>query len=1087
VTVGLPLPAGRVRDVGTLTVLSADLEHALPLQCEPLEHWPDGSVRWVLLDWLLPAGATEAVLAVRERGEGVPPSCPAGILSARGGEDGLTSSVDQPHGAHNAGETPASRGEGVPPSCPAGILPARGGEGDLTSSVDQPHGAHNAGETPATRGEGVPPSCVAGILPARSGEDGLTSSVDQANGTHNAGETPASQEAPATQEPPSAVEAATPAATTEPPATTTEPSADANSPAHANPPADTKPFVDPKPFANATPFIDTETSRRFAGSVSAAVMRLMAQMQANTASEPEDDSDVPAAEDVETLDAVAVTDEPATAHNVATTRNFTTLYAAAMAQAASPPHPAAVAIAQANRKPPVHAIFLPASGKPWSAVRLADGRGLIVEAEDQAGETFWAKWHDVREETDGPVRRSIHAIGRLTGPSGELAEVELRLHTFAGTPAARAELTVRNPRASSHPGGCWDLGNDGSIYFRRLTAALGGPWRQTAVSAQPDLPAGTVAGNWTLWQASSGKPNWKSSNHVNRRHEIPLPFRGYRLATARSTREGLHATPLVIARGSGASVGLAVENFWQNFPQSVESRDGNLLYHLFPPQMPDVQELSGGEQKTWTFHWAAGGESMSAESLAWCREQAVVTAEPEYYASTGALPNFVTTSDGDPAYGALVDAALDGDDTFEHKRDVLDEYGWRHFGDIYGDHEAVFAKGDSPMVSHYNNQYDAVLGMALQGLRSGDGRWMTASGELARHVIDIDVYHTAADKSAYNGGMFWHTVHYIDADTTGHRTYPAASRRGGGPSPGHLYTSGLMYTYWLTGDRWARGAAIGLGQFVIDCDDGSKTVFRHLSRRHTGLATESAPDYHGPGRASGNALNALLDAHRLSGEPRFLDKAQQIIRRCIHPADDFTQLNLLDTERRWFYTMFLQSLGKFLDYKADLGQLDAMYAYARASLLHYAQWMAANEYPYLDKPENLEFPTETWAAQDMRKSEVFAYAVRHAEAEDREWFRERCEFFFRDAVGRLTTMPTRTLARPVVLLLTNGLMCQYLRLHPDAATPAPAKPHSPASFGAPMDFRPQKRVAIQRAKMIAAVGAVVFVAVVAAVVWWWVR
>jgi len=42
-------------------------------------------------------------------------------------------------------------GEGVSPSCPAGILPARGGEAGVTSSGVQVHGAHNAGETPATR------------------------------------------------------------------------------------------------------------------------------------------------------------------------------------------------------------------------------------------------------------------------------------------------------------------------------------------------------------------------------------------------------------------------------------------------------------------------------------------------------------------------------------------------------------------------------------------------------------------------------------------------------------------------------------------------------------------------------------------------------------------------------------------------------------------------------------------------------------------------------------------------------------------------------------------------------------------------
>ena len=91
--------------------------------------------------------------------------------------------------------------------------------------------------------------------------------------------------------------------------------------------------------------------------------------------------------------------------------------------------------------------------------------------------------------------------------------------------------------------------------------------------------------------------------------------------------------------------------------------------------------------------------------------------------------------------------------------------------------------------------------------------------------------------------------------------------------------------------------------------------------------------------------------------------------------------NLLDAENRWFYTMFLQSLGCYLDYKAERGEIDSMYAYSRANLLHYARWMADHEYPYLEKPEILEYPTETWAAQDMRKSEIFKYATKHATGE----------------------------------------------------------------------------------------------------------
>ena len=75
--------------------------------------------------------------------------------------------------------------------------------------------------------------------------------------------------------------------------------------------------------------------------------------------------------------------------------------------------------------------------------------------------------------------------------------------------------------------------------------------------------------------------------------------------------------------------------------------------------------------------------------------------------------------------------------------------------------------------------------------------------------------------------------------------------------------------------------------------------------------------------------------------------------------------------------MFLQALGKYLEYRAERGLVDAKFDYARAVLLKYATWMCAHERPYLDTPERLEFPTETWAAQDIRKAAVFEFAARH--------------------------------------------------------------------------------------------------------------
>ena len=111
-----------------------------------------------------------------------------------------------------------------------------------------------------------------------------------------------------------------------------------------------------------------------------------------------------------------------------------------------------------------------------------------------------------------------------------------------------------------------------------------------------------------------------------------------------------------------------------------------------------------------------------------------------------------------------------------------------------------------------------------------------------------------------------------------------------------------MLHHFLTGDPLSRETAIELARWAIDMDDGRKTIFRWLAGGYTGHGTASGSSfYHGPGRAPANSLDMLLVGSRLTGEPEFLAKAEQIIRRCIHPADDIAARNLLDAENKWFY------------------------------------------------------------------------------------------------------------------------------------------------------------------------------------------
>jgi hypothetical protein len=716
-----------------------------------------------------------------------------------------------------------------------------------------------------------------------------------------------------------------------------------------------------------------------------------------------------------------------------------------------------------------------------------DGTALVIDITPHGRCTVTMS--DLVVEETNELRAVVRADGWASVPGGgRLIRTAVRMHFAVGSPTVRFDVTLRNPRRAAHAGGCWELGDPGSILLQEGSVTFALP--QSAASGilcspAPGSPSEIWERDFELYQDSSGGENWRASTHVNRDGALPLSFRGYRLRAGDRAAEGLRATPVVTLACGSRQLSLAMPRFWQNCPKAIEASRGLLSLRLFPRQFAGAHELQGGEQKTHTFFVAFDRDHVSGDPLAWACNPLLARATPADYCRTSAVPYLMPAAEQPTdAHSLLVNAAIDGDDTFCAKRERIDEYGWRHFGDLYADHEAVFHKGPQPLVSHYNNQYDAVAGCAYQFMRTGDPRWWMHLSDLASHVADIDVYRTDADKAAYNNGLFWHTFHYVDAGRATHRSYPRAEGvGGGGPSNEHNYARGLMLHYFLTGDAISRETAVGLAEWVIAMDDGGTTIFRWLARGATGLASSTfSPSYHGPGRGAAYSIDALLVGHQLTGDGRFLQKADTLIRRCIHPGDDIAARGLLDREGRWSYTVFLSTLGRYLDFKSESGSLDGMYTYARSSLLAYARWMAAHEYPYLERPEELEYPTETWVAQEMWKSDVFGFASRHADGDERARFIERSSFFFRQSVDTLSRMATRTLTRPVVLLMGRGFLHPFLQAHPDSTAPAPADGF--AAFAPPVTFVPQKVRAKKRLVGLVIFATVLLAAAIAALLTW---
>jgi len=690
--------------------------------------------------------------------------------------------------------------------------------------------------------------------------------------------------------------------------------------------------------------------------------------------------------------------------------------------------------------------------------------------QDVKGNKLTVKQSRPKIEESGPLHCSVLTTGTFNDNKGKFfANFTIRYSFWAGLSTVKVEFTLHNPKAALHAGGLWDLGDKGSIFFKDLSLKIGLTGEKPAVAWQVEPGQKTCyepCDRFVLHQNSSGGKNCDSPNHLNCNNEKTVSFSGYRVtATSRDQTkiyaEGQRATPWVKLSTTTGWIAGSTQDFWQNFPKSIKTANNAINISLFPEEQKHNFELQGGEKKRHTI-FLDFGTTISETNIKNYLQPVEVSVSPEWLEKAEAIPYLSAPGEHDSLkYQDYIQHIIEGKNSFFNKREIIDEYGWRNFGEQYADHEAVNHTGNAPFISHYNNQYDFILGAATHFFRSEDQRWRNLMVQQAKHLIDIDIYNTSEDKQSYNHGLFWHTDHYQEAGTCTHRTYSkkalaglsSKNAYGGGPSNEHNYSSGLLHYYYLTGDCEAQKTVIGLANWVISMDNGSKTIFGIIDEGATGLASQTVDvAYHKAGRGAGNCINTLIDAYRLTGKQRYMAKAEELLTRCIHPEDNIDALDLTEPELRWSYLVFLQSIGKYLDYKAELGEIDYHFHYARESLLHYATWMKEYEVPYKDVLHKVDIPTETWPAHDIRKCHIFFLAAKYCRKQDEEEYRQKAIFFFQRGLDDLLSFETAHLTRPLVIMAVYGQVYSYFMKKNCQFT---VPPHN-YNFGSPTDFIPQR-------------------------------
>ena len=635
--------------------------------------------------------------------------------------------------------------------------------------------------------------------------------------------------------------------------------------------------------------------------------------------------------------------------------------------------------------------------------------------------------HTIFHSDESVISTSVTVNAIATCAGRTLAKLTTVYHFFYESDSLRCEFTIHNPNPAQHDSGLWDLGDPGSLIFKSLKMGIEIEeieqlnWKDIHAdhwnSADPE--------NLSITQFSSGGKNWDSPVHKEQSNKVPFDIKGYIVShDQEKIDQGFRISPLLCIDKKNISCHAYIENFWQNFPKSLQVEKG-LHFHLFPEQKTHQHELQGGERKTHCMHINFG---VSGASVSDTYTPLEIRIDSGWIKNCNVL-NSMNSLEHTDYLQNIIQQGLEGDNNFFQKRENVDEYGWRNFGDLYADHESDLYSGTDIFVSHFNNQYDPLYGFLKQYLISEDYRWFKLADDLARHVIDIDIYHTQFDRDEYNNGLFWHTDHYLEAETSTHRSYSnrhpvnayEGHARGGGPGGQHCYTGGLLLHYLITGNTASRNALLELTNWVSKIYEGNGTLLDVL----VSVKNRNRPDLkniflnkYPLDRGTGNYINALLDSYYLNQQQSVIDLVAYIIKHTVHPDDNIDERQLSNVEETWFYTVFFQAVCRYLLVKVENEDLDDDFYYCRDTLLHYANWMVEHEYPYLEKPDILEFPNHTWTAQDIRKAYIL-YWANYFDPEHSKKYISKADEIYSYIEQNLANEPTRTYTRILAILMQN--------------------------------------------------------------------
>ncbi len=486
-------------------------------------------------------------------------------------------------------------------------------------------------------------------------------------------------------------------------------------------------------------------------------------------------------------------------------------------------------------------------------LRISDRLDIGFSVRDCDGQDYHAAADSVTVETEGQLRSTLALTGSFRNAAGErLFSFRVWASLFAGLSRVLVEPLILID------------GEDGMIQRVR----------------EVRLEMASLKGICSA--ALGGQPGWNGKAQSAVRL-LQIDDENYVIEGA--SGKGSRAPGWAEINDDEGAMAVALRDFWQQWPKSLEVDSSSLKIGLLPRFEPgtfdhmqpwykhdylfedNCYRLRTGQARRWQVWLDLDGDGSSLAKAA--NAALAPAADPTQAIASGAWGEIAAA--GSPGMGEYDEWAENLFGAYCESIELQRDYGAMNWGDWWGERNCNWG----------NHEYDTPKHMLVQFARTGDPKYLYVGDTAARHTSEVDVIHFInedlkryfveevgedPDYPIRPGMVHEHSVGHVGGfhSVEQIRELYVSLDIGKRKDPylcldpynlGHVFTQGMAYQYFLTGDPWVKETVEKIGANLAKLVEDRQFEFKGWSHC---------------GRTNGWTMLAIAGAYDVDPDDRYL-------------------------------------------------------------------------------------------------------------------------------------------------------------------------------------------------------------------------